>query len=247
MGKFLTTRLNLYISRTGLASRRKADALIKQGAVTVNGNVTREPFTRISQTDRVAVNGKPIAAAGENIYLMFNKPRGVVTTADKTFDQLRIFDLLPKKFSGLRAVGRLDKDSRGLLIMTSDGDFCHQLTHPRFEVEKEYLLTVIGQVQESDCRKTEQGLDDEGEFLRVKSAKIISYRDNQTQIKIIVCEGKKRHLRRLFKALGFGTTDLVRLRTGNLRLGNLAEGKYKLLTKQQACDILGKKHQICNP
>ena len=221
-------RLSLFISRSGYTSRRKADCLIKEGKVRVNGQEALKPFLQISDKDKVEVEGK-ILRLKENIYILFNKPKGVTTTLSDKFAFQKVIDFFPRKFKGIYPVGRLDKQSSGLLILTNDGDFCYRLTHPKFSIEKEYLVELKGKLSPGDCQRAKKGLTSEGEHLKVKSIEVLTSQENKTICKVIISEGKKRHLRRLFKGLGFLVIELKRIRIGKLVLGNLMLGKYRLM------------------
>lgn len=221
-------RLNRFIAKSGLCSRRKADTFIKEGEVTIGGKKVFESFIDVSDTDTVKVRGK-IIQIKDLKYLLLNKPKGVTTTLSDKFASSKVSDLLPKKFGRLYPVGRLDKDSSGLVLLTNDGDLCYQLTHPKYQVEKEYLIELDKPLSPADCRKAKKGLRDEGDLLLVKD---INSLKNLT-CRVIVCEGKKRHLRRLFKALGFKVKELKRVRVGNLRLGKLASGKYEVMSREE--------------
>ena len=223
-------RLNLFISKSGLTSRRKADVLIKEGKAEVNGVVVKEPFFEVSQEDKVKVSGKPLALK-EYIYIVFHKPRGVTTTLSDRFATKKVIDFIPKKFKGIYPVGRLDKDSSGLLIMTNDGDFCYRVTHPRFSVEKEYLAKVAGTLGPAECREAKIGVQDMGELLRVKEIKALRKTKSESLLKVIITEGKKRHLRRLFEKIGLRVLTLKRVRVARLVLGNLGEGKFRLMDR----------------
>ncbi len=221
-------RLSLFIARSGYTSRRKADCLIKGGKVKVNNQEALKPFLQISDKDKVEVEGK-ILRLKEYIYILFNKPKGVTTTLSDKFAFQKVIDFFPKKFKGVYPIGRLDKQSSGLLILTNDGDFCYRLTHPKFSIEKEYLVELKGEMSSGDCQRAKKGLASEGEHLKVKSTNVLSVKGNKTICKVIISEGKKRHLRRLFKALGFLVIELKRIRVGRLALGSLMVGKYKLM------------------
>ncbi len=231
-------RLSLFIAKSGYASRRKADCLIKEGKVKVDGKKVVKPFLQVSNKNEVKVGGKALRLK-EHIYILFNKPKGVTTTLSDKFALKKVIDFFPKKFftgsesafgrEGIYPVGRLDKQSCGLLILTNDGDFCYRLTHPKFSIEKEYLLELKGQLSFSDCQRAKNGLNLDGEFLKVKSIRELSSQNNKTLCKVVISEGKKRHLRRLFKALGFPVRELKRIRVGSLALGSLKTGKYKLI------------------
>ena len=224
-------KLNAFIARSGFCSRRKAAAFIKEGKVKVNSEVICHPWYELKEKDFVKIGSK-LLCAEKNVYIIFNKPRGTTATSEDKFAEKKITDLIPKHLGRVYPVGRLDKDSRGLMILTNDGDLCHKLTHPRFEVEKEYLLKVRGKPGAPAIEKMKKGIRDGGDFLKIKSAYIRWSKTNKTQIKVVVCEGKKRHLRRLFSRLGFPVLDLKRERIGNLMLGDLEEGAFKIVDRK---------------
>lgn len=237
-------RLNLFISKAGVASRRKADILIKDGKVAVNAKVTREPFFSVEERDKVTVEEKLITPQ-EHIYIIFHKPCGVTTTLGDKFAPRKIIDFLPKELKGVYHVGRLDKNSCGLIILTNDGNLCYHLTHPKFEIEKEYLVKVTGKIMTKvDCDKAKQGIEDEGDFLKVKNIEILKQDKNESFAKAIICEGKKRHLRRLFKGLGFTVKHLERVRIGRLKLGNLKQGEYRLIEKEKIYSLFNRYAEI---
>ena len=225
-------RLSLFIAKSGYASRRKADDLIQAGKVEVNGKVVAEPYFRVSEEDVVIVNGKTLILSG-HVYLAFNKPEGVTTTLQDKFAEKKVTDYLPEKYKGVFPVGRLDKNSSGLLILTNDGDTCYRLTHPKFSVEKEYVVRVSGSVREEDCEKAKKGVVDEGEHLKIKTMRILKADKQTTTCGVIACEGKKRHIRRLFAGLGFSVLELQRIRIGSLVLGDLKPGEYRVIKKEE--------------
>lgn len=234
------TKLNVHIARSGICSRRNADVLIKGGRVKVNGKVVMEPWTEIVAKDFVAVNGKPIRVENQ-VYLAVNKPRGVTVTLEDRHAKFKIADMLPRKYGRVFPVGRLDKDTTGLIIMTNDGDLCHELTHPSFEIEKEYTATVEGIFERGSMDRMKAGIEDEGEVLKVKSVSLLSRNSKKTDLKIVIAEGKKRHIRRLLKQVGAKVLNLKRVRIGNLELGALKEGKFRLLDKKEMYHLtLGK-------
>ena len=226
-------RLNLFIAKSGYASRRKADCLIKEGKVRVNNQEAVKPFLQVNSKDKVEVEGR-VLRPKEHIYILFNKPKGVTTTLSDKFAFKKVIDFFPKKFfapggKGIYPVGRLDRQSCGLLILTNDGDFCYRLTHPKFSIEKEYLVELKGRVSFLDCQRAKNGLNLDGEHLKVKSIRVSSSQENKTLCQVVISEGKKRHLRRLFKALGFLVKELKRVRVGRLALGSLRTGEYRLI------------------
>jgi len=224
-------KLNLFISRSGFCSRRDAADFVKEGKVTVNGKIVKEPWTEVADADAVKVGGKKLNTE-KQIYILFNKPKGVTTTSDDKFAEKMITDFVPKSFGRVYPVGRLDKPSKGLIILTNDGELCHRFTHPKFEIEKEYLVTIEGKADEPLLKRLKKGVEDDGDILKVKSADIQKTWTGRAQIRVIVCEGKKRHLRRLFERLGYKVFDLIRIRIGKITLGDLKEGRFKIVDKK---------------
>lgn len=234
--------LNAFLSRNGFCSRRKAVLVIKEGKVTVNGKVVREPWYRVAEGDTVKAMGRPVGAR-RHVYIVINKPKGVTSTLDDKFAATKVTDLVPEKFGRVYPVGRLDKDSRGLMILTSDGDLCYQLTHPKYEVEKEYLVTVKGPVDDATLRKLRRGAKEGGDLLKLRSAEICEKAsEGRTTVRAVICEGKKRHLRRLFGFFGLEVVDLVRVRIASLRLGDLKDGRFRVLDRKEMVAFLGLKN-----
>lgn len=224
--------LNIYIARSGYCSRRKASLLIKDGKVKIDGVPVREPWYDVNESNLVTVNDR-LLAAEKHVYLIFNKPCGVVSTVSDRFATTKVVDFVPKSMGRLFPVGRLDRDSSGLMILTNDGELCHRLTHPKFEVEKEYVVTISGRAEKRIVDRLIKGVREGGDILRVRSAMILSTKNNRSVIRAIICEGKKRHLRRLFSELGFNVVGLRRVRIGSLNLGALKEGQYRMATRQE--------------
>ena len=233
--------LNAYISKSGFCSRRKAALLVKEGKVTVNGKRVIEPWLDVKDGDAVRAEGKLIGAT-KHVYIIINKPKGVTSTLEDKFAYKKITDLVPQKYGRVYPVGRLDRDSRGLIILTNDGDLCHKLTHPKFEIEKEYVVTVKGLAEPALLKKLKKGVMDEDEVLKVKSASLVKETGGRSAIKVVICEGKKRHLRRLFGRVGFDVVDLVRVRIGALRLGELRDGRFRVVDRKAIVTMLGMKN-----
>jgi len=223
-------RLNVYLARAAGLSRREADQCIKQGKVSLNGAIARQPFLRVKVSDEVAFEGRVLTVQRKR-YFIFHKPKGVTTTRKDPFADRIVADFFPKHLAQLFPVGRLDKNSSGLLIMTNDGALCYQLTHPKFSIEKEYRVTVKGVLKKSDCQRAQDGVYDRGQRLSVKAITLLKRKRGVSVCKVIVCEGKKRHIRRLFRRLGFVVEELVRVRIATLRLGRLQPGRYRELNR----------------
>lgn len=224
-------KLNVFIAHSGVCSRRDAADFVKDGKVTVNGKVVKEPWAEVTDDDAVKVAGKKVGTE-KQVYMLFNKPRGVTSTSEDRFAEKMITEYVPKSFGRIYPVGRLDKPSRGLIILTNDGELCHRFTHPKFQIEKEYLVTVEGSVDETLLKSLKKGVIDEGDVLKVKSADIQHTWSGRAQIRVVVREGKKRHLRRLFERLGYKVFDLIRIRIGKITLGDLKEGRFKIVDKK---------------
>ena len=225
-------RLNVFIAKTGVASRRGADELIKSGKVTVDGVVVFQPFFQVEPDNRVIVDGEDITVK-EYVYIILHKPENVTTTKKDRHADKTVIDCLPHKYANVFPVGRLDKNSTGLLILTNDGNLCYQLTHPKFEVEKEYVLNVSGKISKDDCKRALRGVRHQGELLAVKQIFVLAASWDESKVKVVVTEGKKRHLRRLFKVLGYSVKDLKRIRIGQLKLGDLGLGEHRILPKEK--------------
>ncbi len=233
-------RLNAFIARAGFASRRKATDLVKEGKVKVGGRVVSEPWYIVKDGDAVTVSGR-LLHTEKNLYFIVNKPKGVTATVEDAHALKKITEIVPKRSARLYPIGRLDKDSRGLIILTNDGDLCYRLTHPKFEVEKEYVVTVKGQLNDDSLKRLKSGVFDEGDVLKVKEYSGVKKAGDHTTLHVVIAEGKKRHLRRLFKALDRPVIDLKRIRIGDLRLGDLKEGSFEKIDKERIYGLALKK------
>jgi len=230
-------RLNVYISKSGYCSRRRADTLIKTGRVTVDGTVIDKPFHEVGENSKVCAEGNKITAKNQ-IYMAFNKPKGVTTTCQDKFAEKKIVDFFPENLKGIFPVGRLDKDTSGLIILTNDRDLCYKVTHPKFQTEKEYRIILDKKLQKKDMQKAKNGITDEGDLLKVKGITVFKEGDFQSSYGVVISEGKKRHLRRLFNALGYYVIDLKRIRIGGLGLSGIKSGEYKFLDKEKIYHLL---------
>jgi len=235
-------RLNLFIARSGYASRRKADELVKGGQVKINNRVVTNCGYRVEPDDKVAI-GSELLKIKSFVYVIFNKPCGVTTTLKDKFAKHTVVDHLPAQLGKVYPVGRLDKNSQGLLLLTNDGDLCYRISHPKFNVEKEYILEVRGNVEPGDLRKAVRGVMDGGERLRVKRVSIDGKNKEVTTLRVIVCEGRKRQLRRLFMRLGFKVVLVKRVRIGSLHLGSLKQGEFSILSREKIARIFRVKHK----
>lgn len=222
-------RLNKYIAHSGLCSRRKADELISRGQVQVNGEVVSEMGLQVQEGDLVEVRGKRISPEQEILIVALHKPGGYTSTmADWHKDEQPVTVLLDKQLPRLNPVGRLDKDSTGLLLLTNDGQLAHELTHPSFEHEKEYQVTTQRRLSDADLQQLAEGITlEEG---MTKPAHVERITD--TSFSIVLQQGWKRQIRRMVAALDHRVTRLHRVRIGKLELGTIKEGTYRIVQKE---------------
>jgi len=228
------------LAAAGIGSRRLLADAIRRGAVEVNGEVVedfRHPIN--TDTDRVAIDGRPVDLKPRKpVYLMLNKPKGVLSTTGDERGRKTVIDLLPKKYRRLmlHPVGRLDRDSTGLLLLTNDGELTHKLTHPRFEHEKEYLVAINARLKPGEKRILESGIELEDGITH--SAAVKEVEGKPFNYSITIHEGRKRQVRRMFESLGYRVSALKRVRMGNLRLGDLGEGKTRELSMEEVQSLL---------
>lgn len=221
-------RLNKYIAQAGVCSRRKADELIKAGQVKVNGqSVTDLGLVIDENNDTVEIAGKKLEAQTQKIYLALNKPMGYITSSTGSQGK-SVLDLVKVK-QRIYPVGRLDKDSRGLIILTNDGDFAYRLTQAKFGHEKEYEVELDRPLDKAESQKMERGLTLDGK--KLQPVRITRQQGNK--ITLILKEGVNRQIRRMAEQLDHEVMDLKRVRIGKLKLGGLKEGEYKEIKPQE--------------
>lgn len=230
-------RLNKVLAELGLGSRRSVDKLIESGSVFVN-NVQATLGQKVSPGDGITVEGKNIVRKPtEKIIITFNKPAGVTTTKSDPFAKVTVMDYLPKQLQHLYPVGRLDKNSRGLLLLTNDGDLALQLEHPRYNHEKEYVVHFKATVKKS-IESFHQDMHRLSHEIVAKHAQSKPITINHPhfmpatqsgEANIILTEGKKRQIRELFREIGYFVTDLQRIRIGRVTLDDLKEGEYRIV------------------
>jgi pseudouridine synthase len=232
-------RLHRFIGLCGHTSRRRAELLVEAGRVEVNGKV----ITRIGsivnpRRDVVSVNGERIVPP-EPLTILFNKPTGIITSTHDTHNRLTVMDLLPGSIvgRGVQPVGRLDLDTEGLLVLTNDGDLSHRVTHPRFETEKEYIALVRGHPAASAVRRLEEGVRIEGQRTAPARIEVIKKLANTTEMRLVIHEGKKRQIRRMYELIDSKVLELKRVRVGDLRLGNLASGTWRKLSNEEIAKL----------
>jgi 23S rRNA pseudouridine2605 synthase len=220
------------LSKLGYCSRQQAARLIREGKVRLNGSVTRNPEAPVRlEVDRIAVQGRPVEAAAK-IYVMLNKPRGIVTSAADEKGRDTVYTLLPAGWNNwLAPVGRLDKASEGLLLMTNDSEWGARVTDPAALLDKTYHLQIRATVDETLLGALRNGVETErGELLRCKRVSILRKGEKNSWLEIVLDEGKNRQIRRMLDARGVEVLRLIRVAIGPLLLGDLAKGAHRLLT-----------------
>ncbi len=221
------------LSKLGHCSRSRAFELIRAGQVRVNGRVCRLPEAPVVlERDRIEISGEKVAAAAL-LYLMMNKPRGLVTTASDEQGRETVYSLLPPGTPWLGPVGRLDKASEGLLLLTNDSEWAAHITAPESHLEKTYHVQVRGNVRPELLAAIRQGVRAGGELLRARAAKLLRAGQKNAWLEIVLDEGKNRHIRRMLEALDVEVLRLVRVAIGPLALGELPKGKVRQLTQAE--------------
>lgn len=236
-------RLNKYLADCGIASRRKADALIEEGKVVVNGKKVFELGMRVDpETDKILVSGRPVRPAAHKIYIMFNKPRNVVTTMEDPEGRPTIADFFHRLPVRVFPVGRLDWDTEGMILLTNDGEFAQRVNHPKEEVAKTYLAKISGHPSDDQLLRLVRGISIIGGRVQALHVERIKKgADKYDWIKIVVGEGKNRQIRRMFEKIGFDVLKLQRVAIGRLRMGTLKRGEYVFLTPRGVEKIFQKE------
>lgn len=222
-------RLHRYISQCGVCSRRKAEELIEEGRVSVNGSVVSQQGTKVSDDDVVEVDGVRVRPQ-QFIYLVMYKPKGVVTSMSDERGRQTVADLLPRLDSVVKPVGRLDKDTDGLLLFTNDGDMAKRLTHPSHGIEKEYEAVVRGRVAESALTKLRNGVRIERRKTSPAVVEVVSEDRGSTKLRLVLKEGWKRQVRLMCEAVGHPVVELRRVRFGPLKLKGMQPGECRILS-----------------
>src|ERR1700730_11948587 len=234
---FGIVRLNRFLALAGVSSRRGAEEYIRHGRVTVNGKLSTDLATQVAASDKVRVDGH-IVRTQEFIYLLLNKPADFLTTRSDERSRKTIYDLLRSDLPNLAHVGRLDRESEGLLLLTNDGDLAFRITHPKFKLEKEYLVTLDREFQTEDSPKTKKGV-----YLSEGRARFDSIEKvNRQQVRVVLTQGLKRQVRRVFGALGYKVRRLQRVRIGPPTDPGLRSGEVRFLSKKEV-DLLTKRRK----
>ena len=241
-GRCLTgavVRLQKFLAEAGVASRRGSELVITSGRVTVNGVVVSALGVKIDPArDRVAVDGRALKAK-RKLYIALHKPPGYVCTRSDGQTRDKIADLLPKEWTELFSVGRLDCQSEGLIFLTNDGDFCLKLTHPRYQITRIYVARVEGRVTPEMLRQCTAGIESEGEILKAVRARLISANNSTSVVELALTEGKNREVRRMMTALRLTVLRLQRVQIGPIKLGELPAGRWRALTEPEIKSLVG--------
>ena len=221
-------RLNRFLAAAGVGSRRHCDELIAASRVTINGKVCTNFSAQPSAHDHVKVDGKLVRVAPA-FTIMLHKPAGFVSTRKDQQARDTVFDLLPQKFSRLFNIGRLDAQTEGLLLLTNDGELAQRLTHPRYKIDKEYEVTLDRPWDPALAPKLRRGIFLDGQRARITHLRAVT----ATKLRVILRQGINRQIRRMFEAVGYRVKHLLRVRIGNLRLGDLPQGHWRVLIRRE--------------
>jgi 23S rRNA pseudouridine2605 synthase len=232
-------RLQKFLADAGVASRRASEQLILAGQVQVNGQLVRQLGSKVDPLhDRVTVEGKPVREK-RKLYVVLNKPRGCVCSRKDEYDRPTIYELLPREWTNIYSVGRLDYDTEGLIFLTNDGEFALRLTHPRYGVRKKYVALIETRVEHELVQKFTRGVFHGGEKLKAEKARVISASSSRSTVELELAEGKNREVRRLFESQGLTVKRLERVQVGKIKLGELKPGKWRTLTEPEIKSLLG--------
>lgn len=231
-------RLQKVIANSGVTSRRKAEKLIEDGQVQVNGKVVKELGTKVTDKDEVKVNGVPIEKE-KPVYILFYKPRGVISSVSDEKNRKTVTDFFEAYEERLYPVGRLDYDTSGILIMTNDGEFTNLMLHPSHQLNKEYVVKTKGIPSKDALQLFKKGIRSEGDVLKAKYVKVMSIdkKKRTAIVKIVLHQGKNRQIRRMFEAIDTPVQKLKREKFGNVTLDGLTSGEYRELTPHEVAEL----------
>lgn len=222
-------RINLFLAKAGLGSRRACEQLIQQGLVTINGELVQNLATQVNPQDQVKVQGRKCEVLQETITIAMNKPKAYVCTTDDPQNRRTIYDLLPKNFPRVFSIGRLDYESEGLILLTNDGDLSNELTHPSSKVPKTYEVILDKEFDFQYADKLKRGMNVEGKWAKMESI----FRLGDDHLRVVLTQGIKRQIRWMFLRVGYQVKRLKRVQIGRFQLGSIPLGKSKVLTPQE--------------
>lgn len=222
-------RLNKFISLCGFASRRAADELIKEQKVSVNGEIVQDLGRQIQESDLVEIEGKKLSLPQKTTVIAFHKPAGCVCTCKDPQKRQTVYDFLPPGYKGLKYIGRLDLQSRGLLLFTDDGELAHRLTLPKYKILRHYLVWTDSPVKKSDAEQLIEGIDLEDGIKGFAEAVFFE----EGCIELVLSEGKNREIRKMMAAIGYEIEDLQRIAYADIDLGDLGSGDYRELSDKE--------------
>ncbi|HYG22773.1 MAG TPA: pseudouridine synthase [Verrucomicrobiae bacterium] len=232
-------RLQKFLADAGVASRRASEQMITGGRVQVNGQPVRLLGSKVDPLhDKVTVDGE-LVRIRKKLYVALHKPRGCVCSRKDEHGHPTVYEFLPKEWSNVYTVGRLDYDTEGLLFLTNDGDFALRLTHPRYGVRKKYVAMVEGKVDGEMVQKFTRGVFHQGERLKAERAHVITANSTRSTVELELAEGKNREVRRLFESQSRAVKRLQRVQVGRIKLGELKPGKWRTLTDAEIKSLLG--------
>ncbi|SHE54480.1 ribosomal large subunit pseudouridine synthase B [Caldanaerobius fijiensis DSM 17918] len=227
-------RLQKYMAKSGVASRRKCEELIRKGCVKLNGRVVTDMGVKVNpDVDIIQVNGKIIKPQKKKIYILLNKPVGFITTVKDQFNRPTVMDLIGYQRERLYPVGRLDYDTSGLLILTNDGELTYKLTHPSHEITKTYLATLQGVPDEEDLRRFRTGLKIDNYVTSPAEISILKIFNSRSLVEIKIHEGKNRQIRKMCEKIGHPVISLKRIAIGDITLEGLKEGQWRYLSDEE--------------
>lgn len=230
------TRINKYIAASGLCSRRKADELIENGEVSVNGKKVTELGFLVEEKDKVFVNQKLVRPV-KHEYYRFYKPAGYITTADDEKGRKTIYDILPENLQSLKPVGRLDRESTGLLILTNDGDLINQLTHPSVKIPKVYLVQINSLLHVHEAEQMAAGIEIEKGKIAYANISVLETTKNSTTMQITLYQGMNRQIRKMFEYFGHEVKSLKRIQHATISLTGLKRGEFKPIKPAQIKEL----------
>ena len=234
--KIKSLKLNKFIAQSGLCSRRKADELILSGVVFVNGKKVENLGVVVTSKDNVVVDGKVIKP-NNFVYIRFYKPAGFITSSNDEKGRKTIYDILPEEVKNLKPVGRLDKDSSGLLIMTNDGDFINALTHPKIKIPKVYKVVVEGKMTRQKVLELENGIEIEKGKIAYAQVDCVDVLSDSTVMQITLYQGLNRQIRKMCESVGHKVVTLKRIKHANVVLDGLKRGCFKYINQKQIKEI----------